>query len=175
MKKKKKNDWLTSFVRTDGLPYTLHCIALHCIALCYIVALMIHCIYIALRTYIALHCIDIPSERNVNSTACLLLNCYIGHVPQRFSVSVCFVFVCLFLVPFGSDEVRPSVLRFPSDCAIGHVLILLLHWINLMEISFECITQGFLCVCLFVFVCLFLVPVRPSVHLVHQDCAIGHV
>jgi hypothetical protein len=86
---------------------------------------------------------------------------------SRSSMVFCVCLFCLCLSFFGSiwfGRSRSVRIEFPSDCAIGHVLILLLHWINLMEISFEYITQGFLCVCLFVFVCLFLVPsVRPYI------------
>jgi hypothetical protein len=81
---KKIKKWLTDFIplRTDGLP--LHCIALHCIARC----IVLHCIALYCITCIALHCTlycvtcmhCMLTERNVNSTACLLLNCAIGHV-----------------------------------------------------------------------------------------------
>jgi hypothetical protein len=66
-------------LRTDGLPY-IHCIALHCIALCItLYCIVLHCIALRALHYVrALHCI--LTERNVNSTACLLLNCAIGHV-----------------------------------------------------------------------------------------------
>jgi hypothetical protein len=63
MKKKNTTDWFHS-VRTDGwfsVHITLYCIALHCIVL-------INCIL---------------TERNVNSTACLFLNCAIGRLLYR--------------------------------------------------------------------------------------------
>jgi hypothetical protein len=97
--------WHSCSVRTDGLPYiltkrltdfipygrtdfrtyiALHCIALHyvhvlhCIALCALHCIALRCIALCALHCIALHCI--LTERNVNSTACLLLNCAIGHV-----------------------------------------------------------------------------------------------
>jgi hypothetical protein len=69
--KKKIKKWLTDFIpygRTDFRIY-LHCIALHCIALLHYITCCIACI-----TFTC-----ILTERNV-STACLLLNCAIGHV-----------------------------------------------------------------------------------------------
>jgi hypothetical protein len=64
-------------LRTDGLPHTLHYV--HCIALC-ITLYALHCIALHYVHCIAYVHACILTERNVNSTACLLLNCAIGHV-----------------------------------------------------------------------------------------------
>jgi hypothetical protein len=108
LKNEKKKKIMTDFIplRTDGLPYTW-CIALHC-TLCAFIAFMLHCIALRVIHCIALHYMQ--TERNVNGTACLLLNCAIGHVyylPKVFCVSVCLV--CLssfFWFPLRTDEVR---------------------------------------------------------------------
>jgi hypothetical protein len=72
--KKKLTDFIP-YGRTDFRTYiALHCIALHCIVRtlhCIVLYCTIVCSIIALHC-IVLHCI--LTERNVNSTACLLLN-----------------------------------------------------------------------------------------------------
>jgi hypothetical protein len=83
-------DWLHS-VRTDGLPNTL----VRCIALRIILLRALHCIALRCITCCALRFITcIHTElNNVNSAACLLLNC-IGHVKcitLRSDLCVCFV------------------------------------------------------------------------------------
>jgi hypothetical protein len=84
-KKKKMTDWLHF---TDGRT-PIHCIALYCIT----------CIALHYIMCIALHCIALLTERNVNSTACLLLI-----VP-----SVTFIFFCHWMYPM--DCVSVNVVR----------------------------------------------------------------